>query len=262
MIDYLERLLERLREEENETRDVPRLEEAVPAPNSPPDRGQDGSRSASQASQAPQATQAALATQERAGFRETALERGAAEAAFPASGVTTPVGGPGPLSPEAPGGGPETVTGPLSARAALGIWPAIARKIAGIWPAAGETVGLRPANAGETAGTGFVPPRETAGDSLERALGRAMDALDRAENGPGRTSELPELSAQWPAVSSSGSAAGLARRLAQAALATPPEAARTLFAVEEKSAPSAGWEEFDRRLERDARRYDGGIELY
>lgn len=261
MIDYLERLLERLREEENETRDVPRLEEAVPAPNSPPDRGQDGSRSASQASQAPQATQAALATQERAGFRETALERGAAEAAFPASGVTIPVGGPGPLSPEAPGGGPETVTGPLSARAAFGIWPAIARKIAGIWPAAGETVGLRPAVSREIAGGRSATPRETAGDSLERALDRAVDALDRAENGPGQTSELPELSAQWPAVSSSG-AAGLARRLAQAALATPPEAARTLFAVEEKSAPSAGWEEFDRRLERDARRYDGGIELY
>lgn len=255
MIDYLERLLERLREEENETRDVPRLEEAVPAPNSPPDRGQDGSRSAPQASQAPQATQAALATQERAGFRETALERGAAEAAFPASGVTTPVGGPGPLSPEAPGGGPETVTGPLSAHAALG-------DALGVWPAApGEIAGGRPAVSREIAGGRSATPRETAGDSLERALGRAVDALDRAENGPGRTSELPELSAQWPAVSSSG-AAGLARRLAQAALATPPEAARTLFAVEEKSAPSAGWEEFDRRLERDARRYDGGIELY
>lgn len=259
MTDYLERLLERLQEEEDETRDVPRLEEAVPTPKSRTDSGQTEPRTGAQASQAPLASQA---PPERVGV-PTALAGGAAEAAFPEPGITGPVGGSGLLFPKTPGGGPETVIGPLSARAARGIWSAIARKIAGIWPAAGETVGVRPTDAGETAGTGFAVPRKTAETSLERALVQAVDALERVENGPARTPDVPGLSAQWPAVSSSG-AAGLARRLTQAALAAPPETARTLFAAEpgEKTAPSAGWEEFDRRLERDARRYDGGIELY
>lgn len=60
-----------------------------------------------------------------------------------------------------------------------------------------------------------------------------------------------------------GGAAALERRLTERSLSSAPAAARTVFAPEaEPATPAADWEEFDRRVERDARRYDGGMGLY
>lgn len=96
--------------------------------------------------------------------------------------------------------------------------------------------------------------RKTAGEMLEQALGRAADALERGvRGGAGRTAALAR---------ETGGAAGLARRLSEAALSEAAPA-RTVFAAEMINASPAGdWEEFDRRLERDARRYDGGMGIY
>ena len=58
-------------------------------------------------------------------------------------------------------------------------------------------------------------------------------------------------------------AAALERRLTEQSLAAAAAPARTLFVPETDAAGSAAdWDEFDRRLERDARRYDGGMGIY
>lgn len=142
----------------------------------------------------------------------------------------------------------------------------------------------RPAASGET-----VWPRrpETAGELLEQRLEQVPDALTgRAQ---GQTPAAPEPSGLPPVSDASyldrlaqgtgsaiggaegparrtdfpGGAEGLARRLAQASLATAAAPARVVFDGDSGTAPAAvDWEAFDRQLERDARRYDGGLVLY
>lgn len=59
-----------------------------------------------------------------------------------------------------------------------------------------------------------------------------------------------------------GAASSLLRRLRAAAPEALPARRAAVFQEEPVSAPEADWEAFDRRLERDARRYDGGLEPY
>lgn len=115
----------------------------------------------------------------------------------------------------------------------------------------------------ETAGAWAAPRRESAGAVLEQALGRAVDAMDTAGRGAARgTAGLSGLPGRAPEPAPGG-AAGLAVRLSQAALASAAPAVRAVFdTVEEAPSPGTDWEEFDRRLERDARRYDGGLGMY
>lgn len=112
-------------------------------------------------------------------------------------------------------------------------------------------------------------PEQTLEQTLGRTLGRtpgwtpgrAADALGEAER-DGPRHGLSGLS-EAGTVSPSGGAAGLARRLSHAALASAAAPARTVFdSVAEEGTPAADWEEFDRRLERDARRYDGGMGIF
>lgn len=131
----------------------------------------------------------------------------------------------------------------------------------------GRTPGWTPGRAAdaldapEAEGIGDAPRRKTAWDALEQALGRIADALGEAER-DGPRHGLSGLS-EAGTVSPSGGAAGLARRLSHAALASAAAPARTVFdSVAEEGTPAADWEEFDRRLERDARRYDGGIGIF
>lgn len=145
---------------------------------------------------------------------------------------------------------------------------------------AAEMLPFAGADLPETGEIGAVPRGKTALDALEQALSRAVDALGGAEE-DGLRPGLPELSGEdavYPsdreagaaqrlsgegAAFPSGGAAGLARRLSQAALASAAAPARTVFdAGTEEGPPTADWEEFDRRLERDARRYDGGIGIF
>ena len=114
----------------------------------------------------------------------------------------------------------------------------------------------------ETAGAWAAPRRESDGAVLEQALGRAVDAMDTAGRGAARgTAGLSRLPGR--ALPPSGGAAALAVRLSQAALASAAPAVRAVFdTVEEAPSPGTDWEEFDRRLERDARRYDGGLGMY
>lgn len=121
-----------------------------------------------------------------------------------------------------------------------------------------------PVRAG-AAGPGFTaskPRAETAGELLVRRLELVQDALaGRAE---GQAPAVPDISG-LPPMRGTASAAGegLARRLARISLASTPAPARVLFDGDAGPAPAAGdWEAFDQQLERDARRYDGGLGLY
>lgn len=100
------------------------------------------------------------------------------------------------------------------------------------------------------AGPGTAPRRKTAGTALDRAVEQAKDAL-----GAGRQA------APLPA-GEGGGAEGLARRLSQAALAAAAPVRTAFQSVEDGPPAGTDWEEFDRRLERDARRYDGGLGIY
>lgn len=102
----------------------------------------------------------------------------------------------------------------------------------------------------ETAGPGPAPRRKTAGAALDQAVEQAKDVL-----GAGRQA------APLPA-GEGGGAEGLARRLAQAALAAAAPVRTAFQSVEDGPPAGTDWEEFDRRLERDARRYDGGLGIY
>ena len=137
---------------------------------------------------------------------------------------------------------------------------AIGRRTAG-------TPGLFGAILTQAGEIGAAPRGRTAAarDALEEALGRAEDVLGGPE-GDGRGQPgLSGLSARDAGVPSGGAAA-LARRLSRAAASEPgvvPAARRAVFDEgTRESAPGADWEEFDRRLERDARRYDGGMWVY
>lgn len=111
--------------------------------------------------------------------------------------------------------------------------------LAGRAPAAPDPSGLPPAQ-GPVSDASY----------LERLAQRTDSAIGGAE-GPARRTDLP------------AGAEGLARRLAQASLATAAAPARVVFDGDSGTAPAAvDWEAFDRQLERDARRYDGGLGLY
>lgn len=118
-----------------------------------------------------------------------------------------------------------------------------------------------PREAGGRENAGY---RKTAGEMAEQILGGLPDALAEpmADSGPLPGAELTGLFTPG-AVPAAGGAAGLARRLARASLASAAAPARAAFDAPEP-VPSEGmdWEEFDRRLERDARRYDGGMGMY
>lgn len=147
-------------------------------------------------------------------------------------------------------------------------------------PAAPEAVavsGPGPVTPGSAAVAGSGPRRLSAGwVLLEEQLERAADALDRVRGNTGdapapegeavRFSRAPEESAgrtgRRPGDLDAG-AAGLARRLARTALASAPPPVPDLSGGMVQDAPASdGWAEFDRRLERDARRYDGGMGMY
>lgn len=128
-----------------------------------------------------------------------------------------------------------------------------------------DTAGLAARVWRQTEGLMDAPRRKFAGEDLEQALSRAVDALpERTEDrtrvhGEAELSALPAQDAAFPL---SAGAAGLEQRLSQAALAAAAPA-RAVFREEaEGTPPPADWEEFDRRLERDARRYDGGLGMY
>lgn len=110
--------------------------------------------------------------------------------------------------------------------------------------------------------TASKPRAETTGELLVRRLELAQDALaGRAE---GQAPAVPDISG-LPPMRGTASAAGegLARRLARMSLVSAPAPARVLFDGDAGPAPAAGdWEAFDQQLERDARRYDGGLGLY
>lgn len=96
----------------------------------------------------------------------------------------------------------------------------------------------------------------------DRKTGQGAETA--AEAGTQRPMERfsPMLPAAGKAFSAAGAAA-LERRLAEQSLAASAPPARTVFVREADGAgPAAGWDEFDRRVERDARRYDGGVGLY
>lgn len=126
-----------------------------------------------------------------------------------------------------------------------------------------QRFGTALARAGEA---GSAPRRgtATAWNALEEALGRVGDTLGGAEAERRRSAlfGLPGGDAGLP----SGGAAELAGRLSWAALASAAAVPVTRRAVFDEGTregvPTADWEEFDRRLERDARRYDGGLGVY
>lgn len=132
-------------------------------------------------------------------------------------------------------------------------------------PAAAGTSALRPA-APSPMGPGVVgrPRRtETTGELLEQRLASTPDALAGGEEGPApalsESTELPPVRRTAPSVR----AEGLTRRLAQASLASAAAPARVVFDGDSGADPAAAdWEAFDRLLERDARRYDGGLRPY
>ena len=103
------------------------------------------------------------------------------------------------------------------------------------------------------AGPGDAVRRKTGRAALDRAVEQA-DALDGGETG--QAGPLPAADG-W-----TGGAAGLAGRLSQAALSAAAPARTVFESTEDTASAGADWEEFDRRLERDARRYDGGLGIY
>ena len=229
MIDYLERLLERLQEDETIEQDVLRLdEESKPAP--PPKRRTGGGKAQSSPAEPP-----------RSGPAAPAAGSGQTMDAFPET------------TSAAPGSAPamdaflQTASAAAAARAGAVSYPLPPHTLPG---GAADAPAARP----------------PAGVSLVRTLDQVVDVLARTADPPPRTPGLPGSSPEWPASSPAPSAAGsaaLARRLSDAALAAPPPASRPLFALDsDQLPPSADWDEFDRRLERDARRYDGGVHLF
>lgn len=103
----------------------------------------------------------------------------------------------------------------------------------------------------------------TAGELLEQRLELAQDALAGRAEGPAPA--VPESAGPLPGrgTALAAGAEGLARRLAQMSLAATPAPARVVFDGDAGTDPAAAdWEAFDRLLERDARRYDGGLGLY
>lgn len=103
----------------------------------------------------------------------------------------------------------------------------------------------------------------TAGALLEQRLQLVRDALAGGAEGPAPA--VSERSAPLPVrrTALTAGAEGLSRRLAQASLASAAAPARVVFDGDPGADPAAAdWEAFDRLLERDARRYDGGLGPY
>lgn len=113
-----------------------------------------------------------------------------------------------------------------------------------------------------------VPAGERAAASAVRMEASEKEAPDRGadtfapEGGRGQRTAA-ELSAALRENGGTGGAASLLRRLRAASLPEGLSARRAeVFREESVRAPEADWEEFDRRLERDARRYDGGMGIF
>ena len=103
----------------------------------------------------------------------------------------------------------------------------------------------------------------TAGALLEQRLQLVRDALAGGAEGPAPA--VSERSAPMPVrrTDLTAGAEGLSRRLAQVSLASAAAPARVVFDGGPGADPAAAdWEAFDRLLERDARRYDGGLGPY
>lgn len=240
MIDYLERLLERLQEDENLEHDALRLD--ADAKSAPPPKNRTGGKAA---------PQPAGPLYPR--FAAYADKTGSIGAAFhqAASAIGSAVASAASL-----------ISAPAAAAARSDAAPDL--------PAP-----YSPSDSAADALASAAPSR--AGVSLDRSLDRVVDVLDYSPGGspyalelsaatPRQTASFPyslsSASPQWPAPSAAGSAA-LPRRLSDAALAVPPPPAQSFLALDsDQLSPSADWDEFDRRLERDARRYDGGVHLF
>lgn len=224
MTDYLELLLERRQEEEEENREAPVLE--------PEGETFSGKRASKGAGKSPEPSPGGGA---RPG-QGTVDHTGHVWSGPPVPESTA-------FRPAASGETgrprrPEPAVEPLEQRLEQ-VPDALAERAEGQTPAAPDPSGLPPAQ-GPVSDASY----------LERLAQRTDSAIGGAE-GPARRTDLP------------AGAEGLARRLAQASLATAAAPARVVFDGDSGPAPAAvDWEAFDRQLERDARRYDGGLGLY
>lgn len=138
------------------------------------------------------------------------------------------------------------------------------------WTDGGGRMGISAAAPGRRGmGPGAEESKMAERSALRAGAAGAEDAERAASEDPfaeqdgGQTAFAEELLARLGTARAPGSAGALERRLARFGSAVPPAAGAVR---REQEADGAGegpdLEELDRRLERDARRYDGGMGLY